>query len=686
MALNVLKCHEIPDGAGGTALVWATNPGIACFEGIHIAPAVLSAAVLLCVTLSYPLYALLRLRRYARKTPFPQGRKPPVAALEAAREKSKKAATKATRTGTGDGLSDANARPESDANADDDKHADADVNVDANADTDNEATTGPGAERTSNANVPSHRVLPVEGSGLWQPSPSTLHMKAWHHFLANEEWPSLYWVRGLRLLVIAALSAAIAFLTTPPYSSHLPTLIAGTALTLAIIVPYVIAAARFNPYTPMFSWRRPVLIVTEAAACCVALLRCLAAAVEYEAATDAACSTGNCPTTDLETVVQIWSFVTFLAMASVFLVLFIAFFMSVARGARVEQRMKDIAANVNPSGTMAGKKTSQRLHALNGMWWLSPVLSTKDASMARAITKETTERLRPQPPSLAAPTKPSVAEESPSPAEGALPPGPVKGGEFRRPSFHGASSRVFTNPLRGHRIGRAEGGGTHGAAADLDEMGGLPPFTPTAAPGGVPVEGVPSSFVALENPMYTPGARDSVALRSAAQATSDAEILNALHRPGNWDVEYSFNPLARVPAMAAQQSAAVETFVPGGLARKLTSRRAARATNRAAAAPKHSKPAFSERLSELRQQLNQFTAANAAVEDMDEVAQMLQQEFGGSGVHPGARNGWVELYDPSSQSPYYYHCVSQEAQWERPKRWVANVIAMFNVKRTAGQG
>ena len=664
MALSVLKCHSIPNASGGMSYVMASNAAVTCFEGSHTVAAVLSILVLLCVTLSYPLYVLWRLRRYARKAPFPQGRTPPVAALSESDQKQ----VQSTAT-----------------------------------------------------------LTPEEGSGLWLPSPSPLHLKAWAHVLDNEEWPSMFWVRAVRLLVIAALSIIIAFLTTPPYSTDLPTLIAGTILTVLVILPYVMTAVYFNPYTPMFSWRRPVLLMTEVTACCVVLLRCLAAAVEYEAAGSAACSRGNCPTTPLETLVQVWSFVTFIMMAAVFIVLFLAFFLSVARGARVEQRLNDIAAAAS-IGT-SGRKRQRVSMRLNSFWWLAPVLSTKDKSIARAITQEATSQLMPPPSpsprsspasvlssaseterkathmpllelsrtSRAAPrnteTKDVIAGGTPgvrSTSPAALPLGTAspkrskhrrRRSTMRRPSFSGASSQVYMNPLRNSSRRRSHSGRRHRKSRQSLSPASSPDTLPAHSAGGfdstmttaLTDTTTPVAFT-QENPMYCSPAP---ALPGSMPPSSQTEKSHADPRvPLEMDlstVQYYHNPLSQPPS---DVTGAAVTLGPRSKALK-ASRRSPRAAQKPTASDTPG-TAFAERLSELKQQLNQFTA-NTTVDNVDEVAQLLQQEFGGSGVHPGARNGWVELYDASSQCPYYYHCVTKEAQWERPKRWVANVVAMFNV-------
>ena len=595
MAIQLIKCHHLPNGEGRTSLVMASNPAITCFEGSHTGLAVISILVLLCVTLLYPLYVLGRLRRYVRQTPFPQGRRPPVAVAQPHTKGSMSA--------------------------------------------------------TNEKDLHGSFISPEEGSGLWLPSPSPLHLKAWAHFLNNEEWPSMFWVRAVRLLIIAASSIIIAFLTTPPYSNDLPTLIAGTVLTFLVILPYVITALYFNPYTPMFSWRRPVLLVTEAAACCVVLLRCLAATVEYEATGSPSCRRGKCPTTPLATMVQMWSFVTFIMMASVFMVLFLAFFLSIARGARAEQRMTDIAAAAKHGGSLNCNKNPHRsTERLNSFWWLAPLLSTKDTATTKALVQGTMALL-----STSASSAEFEREEAAS-------------------ETHEATIRFDTRH------------------ADIPKT-----HDPKLQSQNLPFDGAPTQNIPLEphhsvyfNPLsralstrcehsqpsqHKYSAVDDDTTLGNDGGTEAAQGVLGVNNPDNWRVQYKYNPLAR---RQAKHSPAAQRVTSISQQEEQISGPDSLTTSAARQRP--SVVAITNRLSELKQQLKQFTA-NTAVHSVDEVAELLQQEFGGSGAHPGARNGWVELYDASTGYPYYFNCTTNEAQWERPKRWVANVVAMFNTKR-----
>ncbi|CAE7939579.1 unnamed protein product, partial [Symbiodinium sp. KB8] len=293
MVLTILHCREAPL-EGQLKLVMASNPYNQCFTTNHLPVAVLGIAVLAFYCIGYPLYVMLSLLPFCRMKPFPHGFKSPKHMYNAA-----VVALKAKST---------------------------------QRDAANNPVLPKDVEVVS---FHASAFAPKPGRGLWMPSPTRVWHRSWGHFLANEEWPAMFWIRWLRFPVLFILSVVLVFTGTSTAVTGLDSRISGAVVACVALICYALAVYSFNPFLPLFTWRRPVVTVTQFAAVCAAILKVLAFSLE---AKQEAALVERQDVETLKTVLEGWGIVTLAATVAVFIVLSVAFFFVILKSATAEAR------------------------------------------------------------------------------------------------------------------------------------------------------------------------------------------------------------------------------------------------------------------------------------------------------------------------------------------------------------
>lgn len=628
-ALLVLQCVE--SEADGE-LVLASNPFILCYAADHLGIAAIAWIVLLLLGLAYPIYVLYMLRMYCRRTGFPHGHAEPREALRQ---------WKSSHSGQSGSKSN---------------------------------TKKPSVSQSSLQASP---FAPVEGKGVWQPTPSFLMSKAWGHFLTNDEFPAMFWTRVLRFYVLLLLSIILIF--TGATEIHLPigTRAVGTVLSVLLLLIYGVMVIVVHPFRSAMSWRRPVIVVTQVAAACSAVLKLLAFA-SLDTRVSESEENGWAPATDA------WSVVTLVAMGAVFFTLVVAFFISTLSTAAQEERL---------ARKQKQALTRSKLHQLKPMsQGTAAASSLSGAALVSPLAISEVQRKE----------KHSATSSQP------------RSGLSDKTARDGSPLQDAVSPVEAQRTGIE-------MLSDqrLNLLGKRVAEVPTSTTS--------SAYITLINPLWakaTPSHNDvcdAVASRTHTKAPCDADsgssrIISvemsesvpyplsdetsktgtgssmtrggASVTPEN-EAEACTNEGVEVAAPVTHLYGNLETgaenksghdFPWTGRQRRFLERnsRSQRPTQdvEMSTDPEEDPTRLSDLKSQVQQRLRTIRKQSSTTET---AASVIQDEFGRRGItSTSIRSGWIELFDTETGSPYYFNIESGEASWVKPRYWVANVVAQFN--------